>query len=429
MSRRRASHSEPMGLSSAMNEAFAYPFSGTQQNNAPPRRGPIEGPNGRRLIRRVTWRSSTYKLMACLWVLGVFYIVWLIRDIFYLPFTPSQRGPIRHESQADLLAHYVGRRECGISSLSLYNTPSTGDRRASNPAYCSTRTELLSAMSNGGRHGFNAAYTSQGNYQPFVTIRLTRRPDCAYRWYSSSEVCEILQRFDGIVFVGDDALADAYAGFNILLRENLATGSLKDWEMDKDLSQRCRCESQFTQAACLPLRITSSDEVDAQSGSPALRTPYSCPSRVSHAFLATDGSTASKSARDHFRRLTGRAADRSKPVPVILSLSLSTSYSLPAAQKSMDEWLSMAKATKQNTPFLWLGPTAPGLRKDARDNIHASSWQYSQDTIKEARARGMDALGLYNATLQAESWDGKHYGEQVALVQAMMVRYPRLPSY
>lgn len=93
----------------------------------------------------------------------------------------------------------------------------------------------------------------------------------------------------------------------------------------------------------------------------------------------------------------------------------------------MDEWLSMAKATKQNTPFLWLGPTAPGLRKDARDNIHASSWQYSQDTIKEARARGMDALGLYNATLQAESWDGKHYGEQVALVQAMMVRYHLFP--
>ena len=76
-----------------MNEAFAYPFSGMQQNNAPQRRGPIEGPNGRRLIRRVTWRSSTYKLMACLWVLGVFYIVWLIRDVFYYPFYASSKQP------------------------------------------------------------------------------------------------------------------------------------------------------------------------------------------------------------------------------------------------------------------------------------------------------------------------------------------------
>ncbi|GLI75650.1 hypothetical protein PoHVEF18_003912 [Penicillium ochrochloron] len=95
MSRRRTSHSEPM------NEALAYPFSSTSTVNAngqmppasPPRRGPIEGPNGRRLIRRVTWRSSTYKLMASLWVLGVLYILWLIRDLFYLPFTPSEASP------------------------------------------------------------------------------------------------------------------------------------------------------------------------------------------------------------------------------------------------------------------------------------------------------------------------------------------------
>ncbi|KAJ5113747.1 hypothetical protein N7456_002281 [Penicillium angulare] len=87
MSRRRTSYSEPM------NEALAYPFTPSQPppSGPPgPRRGPIEGPNGRRLIRRVTWRSSTYKLMASLWVLGVLYILWLIRDLFYLPFTPSE---------------------------------------------------------------------------------------------------------------------------------------------------------------------------------------------------------------------------------------------------------------------------------------------------------------------------------------------------
>jgi hypothetical protein len=93
MSRRRASHSEPMASSSA-NEAFSYPYTGMQQSNQPQRRGPIEGPGGRRLVRRVTWRSSTYKLMASLWVFGVFYIVWLIRDIFYLPFTSTQPSTV-----------------------------------------------------------------------------------------------------------------------------------------------------------------------------------------------------------------------------------------------------------------------------------------------------------------------------------------------
>ncbi|CDM37110.1 hypothetical protein DTO013E5_9316 [Penicillium roqueforti] len=90
MSRRRISHSE-------MNEALAYPFMQSNgpynsQSNGQPRRGPIEGPNGRRLIRRVTWRSSTYKLMATLWVLAVLYIVWLVRDLF-LPSTPSESRP------------------------------------------------------------------------------------------------------------------------------------------------------------------------------------------------------------------------------------------------------------------------------------------------------------------------------------------------
>ncbi|KAJ5974058.1 hypothetical protein N7481_011268 [Penicillium waksmanii] len=51
--------------------------------------GVIQGPNDRRLIRRMTWRSSTYRLIASLWVLGVLYSFWLIRDIFYLPFNSS----------------------------------------------------------------------------------------------------------------------------------------------------------------------------------------------------------------------------------------------------------------------------------------------------------------------------------------------------
>lgn len=78
-----------------MNEAMASPSSSMQQAHAYPQlRGPIEGPGGRRLVRRVTWRSSTYKLMASLWVLGVLYILWLIRDIFYLPFYYSSKSTV-----------------------------------------------------------------------------------------------------------------------------------------------------------------------------------------------------------------------------------------------------------------------------------------------------------------------------------------------
>lgn len=99
---------------------------------------------------------------------------------------------------------------------------------------------------------------------------------CFYRWYTPSEVCDILQKFDGVVFVGDESLADIYAGFNIILRQDLQTGSLRDWDMSPPQLEKCNCDAQFTSASCLPLRITSSDEVDRQK---TLRSPYACSAR------------------------------------------------------------------------------------------------------------------------------------------------------
>lgn len=45
--------------------------------------------------------------------------------------------------------------------------------------------------------------------------------------------------------------------------------------------------------------------------------------------------------------------------------------------------------------------------------------------MKEAKARQLDALGMFNLTLQANSWDGSNYGQRVGLVQAMMVKHLR----
>ncbi|KAB8074446.1 hypothetical protein BDV29DRAFT_122431 [Aspergillus leporis] len=405
MSRRRASHSEPMASSSA-NEAFSYPYTGMQQSNQPQRRGPIEGPGGRRLVRRVTWRSSTYKLMASLWVFGVFYIVWLIRDIFYLPFTSTQPSTVTTSATEDYLARYVGHQECGISSLSLYKAPKTGGQRVPSNSYCQTRDLLLSAMSNGGRHGFDEAYTSQG---------------CFYRWYTNSEICEILQKFGALVFIGDESLADIYAGFNILLRGDLAAGAMRESSMTKEQIEKCRCDSQFTSASCLPLRVTSSDQIEKQNGKKAASGPNGCLASTPYAFVTATSSPASRSTHERFLQIVGRAGSQGKPVPVIQGLSLSASYSLAIAENSMDEWLALAQSTKRDMPFLWVGPTAPGHQKSSGNSLHASSWYYTLDTSEAARTRGMEALGMYNTTLQADSWDGIHYGEKVSLIQAMMV--------
>ncbi|GAB1204857.1 hypothetical protein APSETT445_003521 [Aspergillus pseudonomiae] len=244
---------------------------------------------------------------------------------------------------------------------------------------------------------------------------------CFYRWYSNAEICETLQKFGALVFIGDESLADIYAGFNILLRGDLATGALRESDLTKEQIKKCRCGSQFTSASCLPLRITSSEQVETQNDGKILSSPNACSYSIAHSFVTATSSPASKSAHERFRQLINRADSQGKPVPVIQSLSLSTSYSLEIAGNSMDEWLVLAQSSKRDMPFLWIGPTAPGHQKHSGSNIHASSWQYTLDAAEAARTRGMETLGMYNATLQADSWDGMHYGEKEALIQAMMV--------
>ena len=76
-----------------------------------PQRGPVEGPYGQRLTRRVTWRSSTYKLVAYLYLLCVLYILWLIRDLFFLPFSSTSAT-----STSDILASTTDGYVNGLSS-------------------------------------------------------------------------------------------------------------------------------------------------------------------------------------------------------------------------------------------------------------------------------------------------------------------------
>ena len=90
----------------------------------------------------------------------------------------------------------------------------------------------------------------------------------------------------------------------------------------------------------------------------------------------------------------------------------------------MDEWLALADASRRNMPFLWVGPNAAGHLKPPGQILSQGNnalWHYTVEQLKEAKARDLDALGMYNLTLQAASWDGSSYGQKVALVQAMMV--------
>ena len=157
-------------------------------------------------------------------------------------------------------AHFEGHQECGISSTDLYQPPviSQIDKHT---YYCPTRATLLTAMSGGGRHGFDAPFHPAG---------------CHYRWYATVELCMILERFDAIVFIGDDMMKHIYAAFNILLRENIGLGGLKQWDMSESERETCKCDNQFTKPECAKYIVVDSEDVrknDLGSGHPS---PYYC---------------------------------------------------------------------------------------------------------------------------------------------------------
>lgn len=91
----------------------------------------------------------------------------------------------------------------------------------------------------------------------------------------------ILDRFDGVVFIGDDMLHHIYAAFNILLREDLALGGLEHWRMSGEELKVCRCDNQFTRAACKGFMVGSSEGVQKHNTDGGHGSPYACNSKCS----------------------------------------------------------------------------------------------------------------------------------------------------
>ena len=159
-------------------------------------------------------------------------------------------------------SHFEGYRDCGIKSTDIHVPPIPLDANIpKHTMYCKDRATLLDAMSGGGRHGFEKPYFPAG---------------CHYRWYSTPEICMILERFDAVVFVGDDSLKQIYAAFNMLLRENMAMGSLKQWELTESQGEACRCDNQLTKQECWSHMIMDSQTVGKGEDGDGQRSPFYC---------------------------------------------------------------------------------------------------------------------------------------------------------
>lgn len=359
-------------------------------------------------IRNISNPVAASKRTAFTVILAIALFLWMISPF---PGSPRQldRVPFSQNSVEDYFSHFEGHRECGIPSTQVYVPPIPLDDTAPrHTLYCNNRATLLDAMSGGGRHGYEKPYFPAG---------------CHYRWYSTPEICMILERFDAIVFIGDDSLKQIYAAFNMLLRENMATGSLKQWELSESQRDACKCDGQLTSPECSSHMIMDSRTVREKDDGDSQRSPFYC-DRTPHVFLPIADSPALEELHASFTSLISGDPDAYKPIPVVHSLSLATSLSWSKAVDSMDEWVTLADASGRNIPILWVGPNAAGHLKPPGQILTQGNnalWHYTLETMKQANSRQVDALGMYNLTLQANSWDGSNYGQKVGLVQAMMV--------
>lgn len=71
-------------------------------------------------------------------------------------------------------------------------------------------------------------------------------------------------------------LQHVYAAFNMLLRENIGLGGLKQWEMKEEERTACRCDYQIIKTECSKFTVMDSQEVSDNDGRSGHKSPYYC---------------------------------------------------------------------------------------------------------------------------------------------------------
>ncbi|KAE8445484.1 hypothetical protein EG329_013374 [Mollisiaceae sp. DMI_Dod_QoI] len=356
-------------------------------------------------------RASVFRAILAILV-SCFVVYLLLLPIFYLFHTianltsHAHHKPFFHKVGEDEIKHFAGSRDCGITQADIYLAPWPINPNVS--PFCKNRMTLLEAISGGGRHGFDEPYVGKG---------------CTYRWFTTQEICIILERFNAIVFVGDEVAQSIYAAFNILLREDLALGSLQQWIMTEEERMKCKCDNQFINSECQRYAIKSIDEVRKNEASGRKGSPYLC-ERIPHAYLPVESVPAPAASQTLFKDLMYSKPNPWQPSPVILSIGHGSLFDVPNMTLALDEWTSLATGAERNIPMLLLGPLAFGPNKNAGiapENSNFGLWHYLEQMSPIAKERHFDILSLYNLTLQASTADGEHFGERIALVEAMMI--------
>ncbi|KAI9857708.1 MAG: hypothetical protein M1813_008129 [Trichoglossum hirsutum] len=306
-------------------------------------------------------------------------------------FQPPEPLPYRLPDTIDNFATYKYRNACNISSLDLHSAFSP---------LCSERKLMLTAMSSGGRIGTDAPYMPRG---------------CDMRWFSTEEVCEILGRFEKVIFVGDSMMRHVIGSINVLIRKDLGYGAVTDWNFSPEerlvVEYLDDSDPRFDVKACSIQGIFKTADVVKNDPTSVACEPDSIDVVIEQMIRFP---IASEEV-DRFKVLIGNTKP-AKPYAFIFGHGLWNDLDLQATLDWLDQILDMTVYQlpylgKPETfwPRLFLTPNAAGKGKP-------DEWIVSQgnkalmlfeESVKvEANRRGVEHLGTWNMSIQSNKYDG-----------------------
>ncbi|KAI0439460.1 hypothetical protein F4803DRAFT_46690 [Xylaria telfairii] len=383
-------------------------------------------PPPRRRIERLTIPRRLARLcvrLCCLLIAIGFIIVYFSPKIFSrsrnevppieirCDFPLNANPPSRPNEFSNAFAgykHFGGK--CNLSSLELH--------RPYDPI-CPNRASMLTAMSWGGRIGRDAPYIPRG---------------CDMQWYTTEEVCEILGRFSQVILVGDSMLRHVIGALNIIVRENLGSGGVTDWNFDAREKERCFCNDQFDVTDCSVQGIYKTEDVikhDPLSlACPRLITGWSTDLRMEQ--MVRFPIPAAEMDRLEMAINTNPSSRKA----FILGHGLWNNLEIDKSKAWVDEVIraidsklrlrAHLRTLRQgrNMPILLLTPNAAGDKKPDEFLIaqgNKALVRFEHAMAQEAVRQRIDHLGTWNMSIQANLYDGVHMDMRGNLLKAMMV--------
>ncbi|KAG9240926.1 hypothetical protein BJ878DRAFT_578663 [Calycina marina] len=356
------------------------------------------------------------------WMVLVFLVVLLIIERHYhnaplgnvietpFPIGPPENTSPRRPDTIDTFQFYRYRDSCDVSSLQLHSAFAP---------LCIDRASLLTAMSSGGRIGFDAPYMPRG---------------CDMRWFTSEEVCEILGRFDRVVLVGDSMMRHVMGTINILIRKNIGYGAVTDWNFSQEERNQCFCNEQFDIKFCSVQGIYKTSDVyknDPQS--------ISCKDPVNVIIEQINTFPVPKEEVGRLQQSIGKRSVR--PKAFVLGHGLWSNLEVSKSVAWLDTVLALI-TTRMTSDWkaLLVTPNAAGIQKPdmflvAQGNKASSPkpkpfdseshlrplMLYEERMASEAKTRGIEHLGTWNMSIQSHKFDGVHLDMRGNMVKAMMI--------